>query len=62
MIKIETKNETEEGFDCDIHIEGEANICINELISIFDHIYHASPTLFQTALLHSEYCKKVTGE
>lgn len=62
MIKIETMNETEEGFDCNIHIEGDANTVIQELVSIFNQIYHNSSKLFETVLLECDYTKHVTDE
>lgn len=57
MIKIETMNETEEGFDCNIYIKGNADTVIPELVSIFDHIYHGSSKLFETVLLECDYTK-----
>ena len=60
MIRIETKNETHDGFDFETCIEGNGLVILNQLISIFDELYEASPDLFEKALLHSRYTKDHT--
>lgn len=55
MIKLIAHNETEKGFDAEIHIEGENNLVIQELTSLFDRIYAAAPQLFELALVDSKY-------
>lgn len=60
MIEIKTHNERKSGFDLEIHIEGEGNIVVSELISIFDRIYEGSPRLFEMALLDCKYTEDHT--
>ena len=60
MIKIQTHNETKDGFDLKIHIEGEPGIVVPELTSIFDRIYEMSPRLFELALVESKYTEDHT--
>lgn len=60
MINIKTFNETDIGFDMEIHIEGDGNVVIPELISIFDRIYEASPMLFEAALVECKYTEDHT--
>ena len=55
MIKIQTHNETKDGFDLEIHIEGDGKIVVPQLISIFDRIYEGSPRLFELALIDCKY-------
>ena len=55
MIRIETKNEDEEGFDIDTHVEGTARVVLNQMVVILDKLYEASPEIFATAFLHSKY-------
>ena len=60
MIKIQTNNETEAGFDLEIHIEGDGKVVVPELISIFDRIYEGSPRLFEMALIDCKYTEDHT--
>ena len=60
MIRIETKNETSEGFDIETRIEGTGLIVVQQMASIFDRLYEASPKLFEKALLLSQYTKEHT--
>lgn len=60
MISIKTKNETSEGFDLETRIEGNGLVILNQLVSIFDKLYEASPELFEKALLHSQYTEDHT--
>lgn len=60
MIKIETINETSEGFDLEVHIEGKVIILVQQAASILDRIYEANPELFEKALLLSKYTKDHT--
>lgn len=60
MIKIETKNETREGFDLETFIEGNGLIVVQQLTSILDKLYEASPDLFEKALLLSQYTEDHT--
>lgn len=60
MIKIQTHNETKDGFDLEIHIEGDGKIVVPELTTIFDRIYEGSPLLFEMALVESKYTKDHT--
>jgi hypothetical protein len=60
MIKIETKNETSKGFDIETRIEGNGLIVVQQMASILDRLYEASPDLFEKALLLSQYTKDHT--
>lgn len=60
MIKIQTHNETKDGFDFEIYIEGDCKIVVPELTLIFDHIYAGSPLLFEMALVESKYTEDHT--
>ena len=60
MIKIETKNETAEGFDLETRIEGNGLIVVQQLVCILDKLYEASPELFEKALLLSQYTEDHT--
>ena len=60
MIRIETNNETSEGFDIDVKIQGRGDYVAKELIAIFDHIYKFSPELFEVVLVSCEYTKDHT--
>lgn len=60
MIRIETKNETPEGFDIETKIEGRGILIMQEMSSILDRLYEASPLLFEKALLLSKYTKDHT--
>jgi hypothetical protein len=60
MIRIETKNETSEGFDIETHIEGNGLIIVQQMASMLDRLYEASPDLFEKALLLSKYTKDHT--
>lgn len=60
MIKVETKNETSEGFDIETLIEGKGIIVAQQMASILDRLYEAAPDLFETALLLSKYTKDHT--
>lgn len=60
MIRIETKNETSEGFGLETRIQGNRLEVLNQMASILDKMYEASPDLFEKALLHSQYTKDHT--
>ena len=60
MIRIETKNETSEGFDIETRIEGNGLIVVQQMASILDRLYEAAPELFEKALLLSQYTKDHT--
>jgi hypothetical protein len=60
MIRIETKNETSEGFDLETRIEGNGLIVVQQMASILDKLYEASPDLFEKALLLSQYTEDHT--
>ena len=51
MIRIEIKNETP---------EGKGIVIMQQMTGIIDRLYDASPTLFEMALLHSQYTKDHT--
>lgn len=60
MITLKTRNESKNGFDLEIHIEGDGATVASQLTDIFDKIYEASPKLFETALVISQYTKDHT--
>lgn len=60
MIEIKAFNETEDGFDCLVHVVGESNVVIPELVTIFNKIYEGSPRLFEMALLDCKYTEDHT--
>lgn len=60
MIKIQTPNEYQDGFDLEIHIDGDGKVVVSELATIFDRIYEGSPKLFEVALLNCKYTEDHT--
>lgn len=60
MIKLIARKEQKDGFETEVHIEGEGYIVVQQLTAIFDRIYEASPQLFQTALVMSQYTEDHT--
>lgn len=60
MIRIETQNENDEGFDLEVLIEGRGDYIAKEMVSIFDHFYKFSPKIFEVALLSCKYTKDHT--
>lgn len=60
MIRIEIKNETSEGYDIETRIEGRGIAVMQQMASILDKLYEASPLLFEKALLLSKYTEDHT--
>ena len=60
MVLLKAYDETDTGFQTEVHIEGEGVIVANELVSILDRIYLKSPQLFELVLLHCQYTKDHT--
>ena len=60
MIEIKAFNETKDGFDCLVHVEGEGSIVVAELITVFDRIYEQAPKLFEACLLNCKYTEDHT--
>lgn len=60
MISIKTRNECKDGFDLELHIEGDGAVVASQLTGIFNRIYEASPKLFEIALLISQYTEDHT--
>ena len=60
MIKLIARNEQKDGFETEVHIEGEGYIVAQQLTAIFNRIYEASPKLFETALVLSQYTEDHT--
>lgn len=60
MIKLIARNEQKDGFETEVHIEGEGYIVAQQLTAIFDRIYEASLKLFETALVMSQYTEDHT--
>ena len=54
MIKLIAHNEQEDGFETEVHIEGDGNVVIQQLTCIFDRIYEAAPMVFELALVASK--------
>lgn len=59
MIKIDTIEEVIKGdrmsWGTKIAIEGDAELCTKQLISVFNAIYEKAPALFEMALIESKY-------
>lgn len=60
MIRIETKNEDNKGFDLETCIEGNGLVVLHQMVSILDKLYEVSPELFEKALLLSQYTEDHT--
>ena len=60
MIKLIAHNEQEEGFETEVHIEGDGSIIVQQLAAIFDRIYEAAPKVFEAALVMSQYTEDHT--
>lgn len=60
MIKLIAYNEQEDGFETEVHIEGDGNVVIQQLTAIFDRIYEAAPLVFELALVESKYTEDHT--
>ena len=60
MIKLIAHNKQKNGFETEVHIEGDGNVVINELATIFDGIYEAAPMVFERALVMSKYTEDHT--
>lgn len=60
MIKLIAHNEQEDGFETEVHIEGDGNVVIQQLTCILDRIYEAAPQLFELALVASKYTEDHT--
>ena len=52
MIKLIAHNEQEDGFETEVHIEGEGYIVAQQLTAIFDRIYEGSPKLLKLLCLY----------
>ena len=60
MIKLIAHKEQKDGFETEVHIEGDGSVVVQQLTCIFDRIYEASPKLFETALVLSQYTEDHT--
>lgn len=60
MIKIETFNEDDNGFQVEMLLKGEAEQVTQQLISVFNHLYENFPALFELALIESKYTEDHT--
>ena len=60
MVKLIANNEQEDGFYTEVNIDGDSIVVIQQLVAIFDGIYEASPILFESALLLSQYIEDHT--
>ena len=60
MIKLIAHNEQDDGFETEVHIEGDGCVVAQQLTAIFDRIYEAEPRLFEVALVMSQYTEDHT--
>ena len=60
MIKLIAHNKEKDGFETEVHIEGDGAVVVQQLATIFDGIYEAAPQLFELALLYSKYTEDHT--
>ena len=60
MIKLIANNEREDGFETDVHIEGDGYVVAQQLSRLFDRVYEAAPKLFEVALLNCKYTEDHT--
>lgn len=64
MIRIETVGEVisdnHMSWGTKIAIDGEKDVCISQLISIFNGIYEKAPELFEKALIDCQYTEDHT--
>lgn len=60
MIRLIAQNEQKDGFETEVHIEGEGNVIVQQLTAIFDRVYEAAPLVFELALVESKYTEDHT--
>lgn len=60
MIKLIAHNEQKDGFETEVHIEGDGNVIVQQLTAIFDRVYEAAPLVFELALVESKYTEDHT--
>ena len=60
MIKLIAQNEQKDGFETEVHIDGDGVVVVQQLTAIFDRIYEAAPKLFETTLVMSQYTEDHT--
>lgn len=60
MIEIKTLTEYDDGFDLQLHIEGDGAVVASQLVSIFNRIYEYAPLLFEAALINCQYTEDHT--
>lgn len=60
MIKLIAHNEQKDGFETEVHIEGDAIEVTQQLTAIFDRIYEAAAPVFEMALVNSKYTEDHT--
>ena len=60
MIKLIADKEHDNGFETEVHIEGDAIEVVQQLTAIFDRIYEAAPPVFEMALVNSKYTEDHT--
>mgnify|MGYP003312838161 CR=1 FL=1 len=60
MIKIETTNETAEGYYIKTRIEGTGFEVLHQMTAVLDKMYDGFPELFEMALVHSKYAEDHT--
>ena len=60
MIKLIAHNEQDDGFETEVHIEGDGAIVTQQLTALLDRIYEAVPLVFEIALVESKYTEDHT--
>ena len=60
MIEIKTFNEDKDGYDFNLHMEGDGAVLASQLAGIFNRIYENAPKLFEVALLNCQYTEDHT--
>jgi hypothetical protein len=60
MIKLIAHKEQKDGFETEVHIEGDGGVIVQQLTCIFDRIYEAAPQVFEAALVMCQYTEDHT--
>ena len=60
MIKIQTINETAEGYDIETTIGGTGFEVLHQMTTVLDKMYAGFPELFEMALVHSKWAEDHT--
>lgn len=60
MIKLIAHKEQKDGFETEVHIEGDGSVIVQQLTCLFDRIYEAAPLVFELALVERKYTEDHT--